>query len=85
MQPAGLGALAGLPTVAGAWIGGLTYQPGLAVFFLALGAEAIFQVVWALAGLIQRDSELGWSTAFNAAGLVAGGVVMYSTALPVVA
>ncbi len=80
-----LGAVAGLPTIAGAWIGGFTYQPGLAVFFLALGAGAIFQVVWEIGKLIRRESEAGWTAPLNALGLVAGLVIMYSTALLVVA
>lgn len=80
-----LGALAGLPTIAGTWIGGFTYRPGLAVFSLALGAGAIFQVVWELGRLIRRESESGWSAPLNAMGLVAGLVIMYSTALLVVA
>lgn len=80
-----LGALAGLPTIAGTWIGGFTYQPGLAVFFLALGAGAIFQVVWELGRLIRREAQSGWTAPLNAAGLVAGLVIMYSTALLVVA
>jgi zinc transporter ZupT len=80
-----LGALAGLPTIAGAWIGGFTYRPGLAVFFLALGAGAIFQVVWELGWLIRRESDSGWTAPLNALGLVVGLVIMYSTALLVVA
>lgn len=80
-----LGAVAGLPTIAGAWIGGFTYQPGVAVFFLALGAGAIFQVVWEIGKLIRRESEAGWTAPLNALGLVAGLVIMYTTALLVVA
>lgn len=76
-----LGALAGVPTIAGAWIGGFTYQPALAVFFLAVGAGAIFQVVWELGKLIRRESDAGWTAPLNALGLVAGLLVMYSTAL----
>jgi zinc transporter ZupT len=80
-----LGELAGTPTIAGAWIGGFTSQPALAVFFLALGAGAIFQVVWELGRLIRRESEAGWAAPLNARGLVAGLVIMYTTALLVVA
>jgi len=82
---AALGGLAGLPTIAGAWIGGFTYQPGLAVFFLALGAGAILQVVYQIGQLIRREAEGGWSAPLNALGLVAGVLIMYSTALLVVA
>lgn len=80
-----LGALAGVPTIAGAWIGGFTYDPALSVFFLALGAGAIFQVVWELGKLIRRESEAGWTAPLNAVGLIAGLVIMYSTALLVTA
>lgn len=81
----GLGALAGVPTIFGAWLGGFTYQPTYATFFLALGAGAIFQVVWELGKLISRDSEAGWTAPLNAVGLVAGLLIMYTTALLVVA
>ncbi len=80
-----LGALAGVPTVLGAWIGGFTYQPTFATFFLALGAGAVFQVVWELGKLIRRESEWGWTSPLNAMGLVAGLFIMYTTALLVVA
>lgn len=82
---AALGALAGLPTIAGAWIGGFTYRPDLAVFFLALGAGAIFQVVYQIGQMIRRESEDGWAAPLNALGLVAGVLIMYSTAMLVVA
>ena len=81
----GLGALAGVPTILGAWIGGFTYQPTLATFFLAFGAGAIFQVVWELGKMIDREAELGWASPLNALGLVAGLLIMYTTALLVVA
>ena len=81
----GLGALAGVPTIFGAWLGGFTFQPTYATFFLALGAGAIFQVVWELGKLISRDSEAGWTAPLNAVGLVAGLLIMYTTALLVVA
>ena len=40
-----LGLIGGLPTIAGAWIGGLVYSQPLAVVFLGLGVGAIAQVV----------------------------------------
>lgn len=80
-----LGALAGIPTIAGAWLGGFTYEPTLATFFLALGAGAILQVVWEIGKLIRRESEAGWSSPLNAVGFLAGLIVMYVTALLVVA
>lgn len=80
-----LGALAGVPTILGAWIGGFTYQPTFATFFLAVGAGAVFQVVFELGKLIRQESEWGWASPLNATGLVAGLFIMYTTALLVVA
>src|SRR5690606_33406997 len=40
-----LGLIGGLPTIAGAWVGGLVYSPIIAVLCLGLGAGAIGQVV----------------------------------------
>ena len=44
-QLARLGAIGGLPTIAGAWVGGIVYSPVLAVLFLGFGAGAIAQVL----------------------------------------
>src|SRR6185436_7530023 len=44
-----LGAIGGVPTIAGAWIGGFLHSPVLSVLFLAIGAGAIAQVVLQIA------------------------------------
>ena len=36
-----LGLIGGVPTIAGAWLGGFVYSPVLGVVFLGLGAGAI--------------------------------------------
>ncbi len=78
-----LGLIGGLPTIAGAWIGGLIYSPTLAVLFLGLGAGAIAQVVVQ----IGRQIGTGASTAERFAsgpilsGLVAGFVIMLATGM----
>lgn len=43
-----LGLIAGVPTILGTWIGGFIYSPLASVIFLAIGAGAIFQVVYSL-------------------------------------
>jgi zinc transporter ZupT len=43
-----LGLIAGIPTIMGTWIGGFIYSPLASVVFLAIGAGAIFQVVYSL-------------------------------------
>lgn len=79
---AGMGALAGVPTIFGAWIGGAAFSPTLATLFLSIGAGAIAQVIVALYRVIARDPAEGpvW-TPLTAGGLVAGMLVMYGTGL----
>lgn len=79
-----LGLLAGAPTIAGAWIGGLSYSPVLATLFLAIGAGAIFQVVYELLKLMIRDDRSA-AVAYQVAGFAAGLLVMYLTGLFVAA
>lgn len=82
---AALGALAGLPTVLGAWIGGLAYSPLYATLFLSVGAGAIAQVIFALYRLVAKELEGGIWTPYTAGGVVAGMLVMYGTGLLVAA
>lgn len=79
-----LGLLAGAPTIAGAWIGGLNYSPVLATLFLAVGAGAIFQVVYELLKLMIREDRTA-AVAYQVAGFAAGLLVMYFTGLFVAA
>ena len=58
-----LGLVAGAPTIAGAWLGGLVYSPLWSVVFLAIAAGAIAQVVILLGRQMakQRGSGAWWS------------------------
>lgn len=76
-----LGAVAGVPTILGAWIGGFSYSPVATVFFLAVGAGAVAQVVWALYKLLGRRAEGGLAAPLNVGGLVAGLAIMYLTGM----
>lgn len=78
---AALGAIAGVPTLVGTWVGGFSYSPALTVLFLAVGAGAILQVVIALGRLLGRRGAGGIAAPLNAAGLVAGLALMYLTGL----
>ncbi|MFQ5690646.1 MAG: ZIP family metal transporter [Gemmatimonadota bacterium] len=80
-----MGTIAGLPTIAGTWIGGFTYSPILAALFLAIGAGAILEVVLLVGRLLRREPSGGLFAPLNAAGLAAGLLLMYGTALLVVA
>ncbi len=81
-----LGSIAGLPTVVGAWIGGLTYNPVWTTFFFAVGAGAIFQVIYEVGRLIlDREGGRSWASAYNVVGFLMGLAIMYATGLLVVA
>ena len=74
----GLGALAGVPTILGCWIGAFTYSPLWAIFFLGIGAGAIIQVIEAIVGPRSRIENLA---PLNLLGLLVGFLVMYGTGL----
>ena len=80
-----MGAIAGLPTIAGTWIGGFSYSPIAATLFLAVGAGAILEVVYEIASMMRRQQPAGLFAPLNATGLALGMLVMYGTALLVVA
>lgn len=80
-----MGLLAGIPTIIGTWIGGFSYSPIAATFFLALGAGAMLVVVYELWKMLGRQLGGGMMAPLNAAGLGLGLLVMYATALLVVA
>jgi zinc transporter ZupT len=76
-----LGFLAGAPTVLGTWIGGFTYSAVWSILFLALGAGAIFQVVYELLKLMVRDARERAGSVANFVGLILGLGIMYLTGL----
>ena len=78
-----LGALGGVPTILGAWVGGLVYSPIWSVLCLAVGAGAIAQVVVQLGRQVVGEGSVARhvATAPVASGLFAGVVVMYVTGL----
>jgi zinc transporter ZupT len=83
-QLAGLGMIAGAPTIIGTWSGGLAYSPILAVLFLSIGAGAIVQVVWEIGKLLTGEGK-PLSAPLNSIGFAAGILVMYLTGLAVAA
>jgi zinc transporter ZupT len=76
-----LGLVGGLPTIAGAWLGGFVHSPALSVFFLGLGAGAIAQVVLQIARSAAGDRAMTryLAAAPVASGLLVGFVLMYAT------
>jgi zinc transporter ZupT len=76
-----LGAIAGVPTVLGAWLGGFTYSPAWTTVFFAVGAGAIGQVVYELWRLFKGRASGSLSAPLNATGLLLGMAIMYATGL----
>jgi zinc transporter ZupT len=76
-----LGLIGGLPTIAGAWIGGLVYSRPFTVVFLGLGAGAIAQVVVLLLRQMGRERALSQRLLHAPVmlGLIGGFAVMYLT------
>jgi zinc transporter ZupT len=78
----GLGAIAGIPTIAGTLIGGFTYSTLWALIFFAVAAGAIFQVVYVIAtSPAIRSASGNAALAENFLGLFLGLAVMYATGL----
>ena len=76
-----LGAIGGVPAIAGTWIGGFTYSLPLATLFLGIGAGAVFQVAWEVARLIRRDEERAPAPFIAFSGVAAGMLMMYITGI----
>ena len=76
-----MGLIGGAPAIVGAWIGGFTPSPFLAVLFLAIGTGAIFEVVYEIAKLIQKDTtrESMPMTVFS--GVLTGMLLLWVTGL----
>lgn len=75
--------LAGGPAIIGTWIGAFAFSPLLAIIFLGIGMGAIWQVIFEVGMLIQRDAKktntpvINWP---NLVGLAVGISIMYFTA-----
>ncbi len=78
-----MGLIGGAPAILGAWIGGYTPSPFLAVLFLAIGAGAIFQVIYEISKLIQKDIEREAKTmsVTVVSGVLSGMVLLWVTGL----
>lgn len=72
-----LGAIAGVPTIFGAWAGGFAFSPVWAAFAFGIAAGAIAQVVWAIARSMRERAGSGAA----ALGFCVGLIAMYATGL----
>ncbi len=78
---AAMGMIAGSPAIFGAWIGGFVYSPFTSVIFLAIGAGAIFQVIFVILKWIQDESDQRLSGFAVVSGFSVGMLVMYLTSI----
>lgn len=78
---AALGLTAGAPTILGAWLGGFAFSPVASTLFLAVGAGAIFQVVYEILKLMAAEAGQEVATITNVAGFSLGLLIMYATAI----
>jgi zinc transporter ZupT len=76
-----LGLLGGGPAILGGLVGGLLYSKVLAVLFLAVGAGAIFEVVYEVAKLIQKDAVKRPMPLVIFGGIATGMVMLYGMGL----
>jgi zinc transporter ZupT len=77
-----LGLIGGVPTIAGAWIGGFVYSPVWSVVFLAIGVGAIAQVTVQIARQVGRGAQARpFGSGPVLAGLTCGFAVMYVTGM----
>ena len=76
-----MGIIGGAPAILGAWIGGYAPSPTLAVLFLAIGAGAIFQVVYEIAKYIQKDTAKQSMPGTVFGGVLAGMMLLWVTGL----
>ena len=74
-----MGLIAGFPTIIGALIGGFSYSAAFAVFFLAIGAGAIFDVTFDILHYMAKGRWISLFTLTNVAGFLAGLLVIYIT------
>jgi zinc transporter, ZIP family len=76
-----LGAIAGLPVVPGAWIGGLASNPQVTALLLGVGAGAIVQVIQQILPALRPAGTQRGLEPLIATGLGAGLILMWGTSL----
>ena len=81
----GAGLIAGVPAILGIWLGGFVFSPIWSTLFLAIGAGAIFQVIWQIHRMMSRSPGCSIFDPLNGAGLALGILLMYGTGLLIAA
>ncbi|MDI6693897.1 MAG: hypothetical protein QME21_02520 [Anaerolineales bacterium] len=76
-----MGLIGGAPAIIGSWIGGFSPSPALAVLFLAIGAGAVFEVVYEIAKLIRKDAAYETAPMMVFSGIMTGMLILWITGL----
>ncbi|OGN89730.1 MAG: hypothetical protein A2Y88_05235, partial [Chloroflexi bacterium RBG_13_48_10] len=76
-----MGLVGGAPAIIGAWIGGFSPSPTLAVLFLAIGTGAVFEVVYEIAKLIHKDTSKEAMPITVFSGILSGMLLLWVTGL----
>jgi zinc transporter ZupT len=76
-----MGLVGGAPAIVGAWIGGFSPSPTLAVLFLAVGTGAVFEVVYEIAKLIRKDTAKEAMPVAVFSGIMTGMLLLWVTGL----
>ena len=76
-----MGLIGGAPAILGAWIGGFAPSPTLATLFLAVGTGAIFEVVYEITKLIQKDTRKVAMPMTVFSGVLTGMLLLWVTGL----
>jgi zinc transporter, ZIP family len=76
-----MGLVGGAPAILGAWLGGFSPSPTLAVLFLGIGTGAIFEVVYEIAKLIHRDTSRQAMPITVFSGILSGMLLLWVTGL----
>ncbi len=76
-----MGLIGGAPAILGAWIGGIAPSPTLATLFLAVGTGAIFEVVYEITKLIQKDTDKQPMPMTVFSGVLTGMMLLWVTGL----
>ena len=76
-----LGLLGGGPAIAGTWLGGFSPSATLAVLFLGIGTGAIFEVVYEIAKMLQRDTAKRPAPLLIFGGVLGGMLLLWGTGL----
>ena len=80
-QLALMGLVGGAPAIAGTWLGALSPNATMAVLFLGIGAGAIFEVIYEIAKLLQRDTEKRPAPMLIFSGVLVGMLLLWVTGL----